>query len=370
MAVEDKIYFATDHNDGPHPIVKQYRDRAESGRAPSYGGDKFTREAELRFQSIFGGQSMMRMVAGGGTAANGIAMAAMATRGEGIICADISHMANDERGAIPVFTGGAELLPTVTNADAKLTPDRIRDPELLSRREVVHWSSPKVVSITQPTERGTVYTPDEIRALTEAAHENDMLVHMDGARLFHAAAALGTNDLGSFTTDVGVDVVSIGAAKNGGLGNGEAVVFLNPDLGKKAAGDSKTMGHFPTKSRILASQWLALLENDLGVTLAHQANDAMRHLADLTEDAMQKPTDEIDPSIPMKLSYPIQSNGMWVQFQREQDLAELENDYYFNRQRNPWYFGARREARFMTSYTTTAEEVELFASSINALRAS
>ncbi len=272
--------FASDNAAGAHPAVIDAIVAANSGHALAYGGDRWTAEAEARFRDLFGPTSEAFLV-WNGTGANVMALATMVRPADFVLCTEWAHIAVDETGA-PERALGAKIM-AVPAAGAKLQPDQI---EALARFQGdMHHAQPGVVSITQSTELGTVYTADEVAALCDAAHRLGMVVHMDGARLANATAALGGTvaAMRSFTVDAGVDVVSFGGTK-AGLAGGEAVVYLDPDLARRAKYVRKQVNQLPSKMRFIAAQFNALLEDDLWIRLAEHANSMSRHLYRLTSD--------------------------------------------------------------------------------------
>src|SRR3954468_10315696 len=244
--------FASDNYAGALPEVVEAIAAANAGHAPAYGDDEWTARAEERFREHFG-RDARAFLALNGTGANVVALRALAQPWSAVICPETAHLNVDECGA-PERVGGLKLL-TVATPDGKLTPELV-EPRLV-RFGDEHAVQPRVVSITQSTELGTLYTPDEIAALAAQAHEHGMLLHIDGARLSNAAAALGV-ELRAITTDAGADAVSFGGTKNGML-LGEAVVFLRAGLGGEVPFLRKQSMQLASKMRFLAAQFEALL---------------------------------------------------------------------------------------------------------------
>lgn len=257
--------FNSDNCAGVHPEVLAAVAAANDGHQPSYGDDVYTAHLREVFRRHFGRDAEAYPVFNG-TGANVLGLKAMTEPWSGVICADSAHLAMDEGGA-PERVGGLKLLPVPT-ADGKLTP------ALVDRRATgwgdEHRAQPRVVSITQSTELGTVYTAEEIAALAAHAHGLGMLVHVDGTRLANAAAFLGL-PLRAFTTDVGVDVLSFGGTKNG-LMFGEAVVVLNPGAVRGMRFLRKSAMQLASKMRFVSAQFIALLEGDLWLRGAGHAN--------------------------------------------------------------------------------------------------
>jgi threonine aldolase len=286
--------FASDNNSGAHPNVLAAIAEANEGHVVAYGDDDFTAATRDRFRKHFGEQAEPFLVFNG-SGANVTAIDALTRPQEGVICTEVAHMHVDECGA-PERLAGTKLL-TVPTDDGKLTPDDVRRWE--EGRGDEHRVQPRVVSITQATELGTVYTTEETRAIADAAHELEMHLHIDGARLANAAASLDL-PLRALTTDLGVDVLSFGGTKNGLL-LGDAVVFLRPELAETFLFTRKQLGQLASKMRFLAVQFDALLEGDLWSANASHANAMARRLA----DAVSK----LDGA---RIAYPVEANGVFV----------------------------------------------------------
>ncbi len=268
--------FASDNCSGAHPKVLEAIARVNHGHAGSYGADEETTRLDELARAEFGpGARLFPMLNGTGT--NVAALRAMARPHQAVICPETAHLAIDETGA-PEAIAGLKLL-TVATPDGKLTPE-LAHTKLANRADIPHVAWPKVVSIAQTSELGTVYTPDQVRALADFAHEHGMLLHMDGARLANAAAALGLS-LAEAGTAHGVDVLSFGANKNGTV-FGEAVVFTGgPDSPPGAESMAEEFGvlrkgslQLSSKMRFVSAQLAALLEDGLWRDLALKANRA------------------------------------------------------------------------------------------------
>jgi threonine aldolase len=291
---EHRRGFASDNNSGAHPDVLAAITAANEGHVVAYGDDDYTAAAGERFREHFGEEARAFLVFNG-TGANVAAVDALTDPHEGVICTDVAHLHTDECGA-PERLAGTKLL-TVPAEAGKLSVADVRRWE--SWRGDEHRVQARVVSITQATELGTVYTLEETRAIADAAHELDMYVHVDGARLANAAAALG-QPLRGLTTDAGVDAVSFGGTKNGLL-MGEAVVFLRPSLGRDFLFTRKQLGQLASKMRFLAVQFEALLKGDLWRSTASHANGMAARLA--------KGVSAIDGA---EIEYPVEANGVFV----------------------------------------------------------
>jgi threonine aldolase len=339
--------FASDNAAGAHPRVVEAVARANTGHALAYGEDRYTRQCEDRFGELFDADVVTRLTLNG-TGANILALATLLGSLPGghhaVVCTDGAHIAVDETAA-PERVLGAKLI-ALAGAGGKLVPEQLGD--LAAVQGVQHHAQPGIVSITQSTELGTLYTPEEIAALCERAHEMGMLVHLDGARIANATAALGgtRETLRSFTVDAGVDAVSFGGTKNGLFG-AEAVVFLNPHVAVGSEYLRKQVTQLSSKMRFLAAQFNAVLEDDLWIELAGHANDMARELHRLTA------------SIPgVELDGPPAVNSVFPRLPRAA-IAPLRDWCFF------WDWDtARHEVRWMTSWDTTHDDVGTFATGV------
>jgi len=338
--------FASDNNSGAHPDVLAAIARANDGHVTAYGDDDYTAVARQRFREHFGDQAQAFPVFNG-TGANVAAIDALTDPHEGVICTDVAHMNVDECGA-PERMAGAKLL-TVPAVDGKLSVADVRRWETWRADE--HRVQPRVVSITQATELGAVYTLDETRAIADAAHELEMHVHLDGARLANAAVALDA-PLRALTTDAGVDVVSFGGTKNGLL-MGDAVVFLRPELAETFLFTRKQLGQLASKMRFLSAQFDALLGGDLWRRNALHANAMARRLAE-----------SISAVDGAELAHPVEANGVFVTMPHaaiDRLRASLPSEL-------PFYVWdeAAGTVRLMCSWDTTEEDVDGLAAALAA----
>ncbi|GCD39191.1 threonine aldolase [Streptomyces chrestomyceticus JCM 4735] len=326
--------FASDNYAGAHPEVLAALALANGGHQVAYGEDEYTEALQRTVRSHFG-QTAEAFPVFNGTGANVVALQAMTDRWGAVICADTAHIHVDECGA-PERVGGLKLL-TVPTEDGKLTPELID-------REAYGWDDehramPQVVSIAQNTELGTVYTPDEVRAICEHAHERNMLVHLDGSRIANAAASLDV-PMRAFTNAVGVDVLSLGGTKNGAL-FGEAVVVINPDAVRAMKHVRKMSMQLASKMRFISVQLEALLTRDLWLRNARHANSMAQRLA-----AGVREVDGVE------ILYPVQANAVFARLPH--DVTErLQKRYRF-------YFWdeAAGDVRWMCSFDTTEEDVD------------
>ncbi|NJQ03714.1 low specificity L-threonine aldolase [Streptomyces sp. PLAI1-29] len=332
--------FASDNYAGAHPEILAALALANGGHQTAYGEDLYTRHLQEVFRSHLGPGAEAFPVFNG-TGANVTALQAMTERWGAVICAGSAHINVDEGGA-PERVGGLKLL-AVETGDGKLTP------ALIDREahgwEDEHRAQPQVVSVTQTTELGTCYTPEEIRAICDHAHERGMTVHLDGARIANAAATLGM-PLRAFTTEAGVDVLSFGGTKNGLL-FGECVVVLNPDAVRAMRHLRKLSMQLASKMRFVSVQFEALLSGDLWLRGAGHANAMARRLAD---GVRQVPGVEV--------VHPVQSNAVFARLPR--DAAERL------RKRHRFYFWDEADGlvRWMCSFDTTEADVDAFTSAL------
>ena len=338
--------FASDNNSGAHPEVLAAIARANDGHVTAYGDDDYTAVARERFSEHFGDRAQAFPVFNG-TGANVAAIDALTEPHEGVICTDVAHMHVDECGA-PERMAGAKLL-AVPAEIGKLSVADVRRWETWRADE--HRVQPRVVSLTQATELGTVYTVAETRAIADAAHELGMRVHLDGARLANAAAALDA-PLRALTTDAGVDVVSFGGTKNGLL-MGDAVVFLRPELAESFLFTRKQLGQLASKMRFLSAQFDALLGGDLWHRNASRANAMARRLADRIS--------WIDGA---DLAYPVEANGVFVTLPH----AAIDRLRASLPSKLPFYAWdeAAGTVRLMCSWDTTEEDVDGLAAALAA----
>ncbi len=263
--------FASDNYSGVHPEVFEALQLANNDHQVSYGVDDFTREADAIFKKLVGDVSILYTF--NGTGANVISLKCCTLPFQAVVCSEFAHILVDECGA-PTQSIGCSLVPVAT-PDGKLTPKLISP--LLNRIGNVHNTQPKVISISQSTELGTVYSITELKALCQFAHNNDMYIHLDGARISNAVASLGVS-LKEATVDCGIDIMSFGGTKNGLL-MGEAVLIFNEKLAENARYYQKQTAQLFSKNRFIAAQFTALLSNNLWLSMASHANRMAKMLA-------------------------------------------------------------------------------------------
>ncbi len=311
--------FASDNAAGAHPDVVAAVAEANVGHAPAYGADPWTAEAVRLFREAFGVPDAEVLLCFNGTGANVVALQTMLAKHQSVICAQGAHIDVDETGA-PERILGAKLVD-LPSPDGKLRPEQLAP--VAAVLGVRHHAQPHVVSVTQSTERGTLYTPDELRALCDEAHRLGMVVHLDGARLPNAVAALG-GDLRATTVDAGVDVVVFGGTKNGMLG-GEAVVYLRPGLAATAPYLQKQVTQLPSKMRFIAAQFVAMLRDGLWLRCAGQANAMATRLAEglAAVDGVTLPrrpeVNGVFPRLPRPVIAPLQA---WSPFYTWDEAAD------------------------------------------------
>lgn len=265
--------FASDNTAGVCPEALEALVAADAGWLPSYGNDELTRKVCDRLRELFETECDIYYVFNG-TAANSLALATMCQSYHSVICADSAHVETDECGAPEFFSNGTKLL-TAPNRAGKLQPEDVR--LLATKRSDIHFPRPKVVSLTQSTELGTVYRPDEIRAIAAEARALGLRVHMDGARFANAVASLDVPPA-ELTWRAGVDVLCFGGTKMG-LPVGEAVVFFDRELSHEFAWRCKQAGQLASKMRYLSAPWLGLLKDGVWLHRAAHANRMARRLA-------------------------------------------------------------------------------------------
>ncbi len=335
--------FASDNNSGVHPEILKAMASANQGHEIAYGDDPYTLDAIEIFREKFGKETEVFFVFNG-TGANVTGLASATQSFHSVICAETAHIQTDECGAPEKLTG-CKLLPTATQ-NGKLTPQSVK--RHLHGFDFEHHSQPRIISISQTTELGTVYRPDEIRALAELAHNHNMLLHMDGARIANAAVFLDM-DFREFTKDCGVDILSFGGTKNGMM-MGEAVLFFNPETAANTKYIRKQNMQLYSKMRYVGAQFIAYFKDDLWRKTATRANK----MAKLLEREISK--------IPqIKITQPVDANGVFAIIPQE-IIEPLQQHFFFY-----VWDEAKFEVRWMTSFDTEEEEIFKFTKLINRL---
>jgi threonine aldolase len=339
MYKTDSVFrgFGSDNWAGAHPEVMAALAAANKGHQPAYGDDAYTASAQKTFRTHFGDSAEAHFVFNG-TGANVLSLESGVRPHQSVITPVTAHINVDECGAPERYIGCK--VQTVKTTDGKLTRELVEPLMHVFGNE--HHSQPRALSITQSTEYGTVYTPDEIALLSEFAHKHDMFLHMDGARIANAAASLGL-PLRKITTDVGVDVLSFGGTKNGVM-FGEAVVFFDSKLAEGFKFRRKQGMQLASKMRFVSAQFEALLTHDLWLRSAQHANSMARLLES-----------ELRGIAGITITQPVQANGVFAIFPREH-VAALQEKYFFF-----VWDEQTTECRLMCSFDTTEEDVRDFA---------
>lgn len=330
--------FASDNNAGVHPEIVEAIRAVNEGHVVAYGDDDVTARVVKLFKKQFGKDVEVFFVFGG-TGANVLGLKAITKPYNAVICAETAHINVDECGAPEKFTG-CKLIALQT-PDGKLRVEQLEPLVHVFGNE--HHVQPRVVSISQATEMGTVYTKQELKAIAKFAHANNMLLHVDGARLANAAASLDAS-LKSITADCGVDVLSFGGTKNGMI-YGEAVVFFDPKLAHDFKFIRKQGMHLPSKMRFISAQFEALLSGDLWRRSAAHANRMARLLASELEKV---------PGGKISLTQAVEANGVFATVPK-QFIPQLQKKYFFY----VWN-EAISEVRLMCSFDTTEEDIHDF----------
>ncbi len=328
--------FLSDNSSGVHENIIKKIIEVNQGFTFPYGHDPYTEEAERKFADIFN-KNVSIFFTLNGTSANIVALSAVLASFEAVICADTTHIHTDECGAFEKFTG-AKIL-TAPNKNGKIYPEQIE--KFLLARGNEHHNQPKVITISQTTEMGSVYSLEEIQKLADFAHANNMYLHVDGARLANALAA--TNSTAEeMISKTSVDILSFGGTKNG-LMMGEAVVVLNPDLASNLKYIRKQSMQLISKMRFVAGQFLAYFENDLWLQNARSANSMAQYLKA-----------ELEKIQGVEIDGQVEANMLYAIFpQKSIDELFPRNFFYIND-------ATKRKLRFVTSFNTSKENIDDF----------
>lgn len=331
--------FASDNTAGVCPEAMAALAERNAQPEPSYGDDATTAEAKRWFARLFESECEVFFVFNG-TAANALALAAICQRHHAILCHELSHVDTDECGAPEFFTGGCKVLP-LAGADGKLRPADLEP--AFHRGHGVHFPKIRALSLTQSTELGTIYRPDELRELCAFAHSRGLAVHVDGARFANAAAALRARGVSpaDMMSRAGVDVLSFGGTKNGLLTT-EAVVYFNRALAHEFEYRVKQSGQLASKQRYASAQWLAVLRDEAWLRHAERANRAARTLS----EGLQ--------ALGCRLVAPTEANGVFVELPAVAASALAARGWQFYR------FVGENGYRLMCSWATRPEDVDAF----------
>ena len=328
--------FASDNNSGVHPLVMEAIAKANDNHAVGYGDDPWTAAATDKIRAVFGPSADPFFVFNG-TGANSVALQAVTRPFNSILCATTAHIYVDECGAPARMTGCA--VTPIPTPDGKLTPELIRP--YLCNFGVCHHSQPKAVYISQVSELGTVYTIEEVRALADLLHAYHMYLHMDGARLANACAHLNCT-MKQVTVDAGVDILSFGGTKNGMM-MGESVISFRPEISENLAFYRKQSAQLASKLRYLSAQFIPYLTDTLWLENALRANISAEKLADVLRQYPE-----------IHFTQAVESNQLFFTIP-EKPLKKLQEKYFFY-----MWNEANREARLVTSWDTSGEDIARF----------
>ncbi len=340
--------FASDNYSGVCPEVMEYLNKANQSHEPSYGEDKWTAEACELFRETFETNCDVFFVFNG-TAANSLSLATYCQPYHSMICSRLAHIETDECGAPEFFSHGSKILLSESD-NGKLHYEGIK--ELVNKRDDVHYPKPKIVSVTQTTEVGTVYNLQELAEIQRATSEFKLKLHMDGARFANAISSLQDKNPSIAAKDLthkaGVDVLSLGGSKNG-LMLGDAVVFFNPEEADEFAYRCKQAGQLASKMRYISAQWLGILKNDTWLKYARHAN----HCANYLEQELKK--------IPeILLLFPREANSVFVELPQTVIAAMHQKGWKF------YTFIGEGGARLMCSWDTQKETIDIFVKDLKA----
>jgi len=332
----NKRGFASDNNAGISPEVLTKIAEVNSGHVIGYGDDQYTREARELFKKHFGQTASFYFVFSG-TAANVLGISSAVKSFQTVYCTETAHIQVDECGALERFAG-CKIIP-IASTDGKMRKEMLE--KHMTGFGFEHHSQPALVSISQPTELGTVYSIEEIRQLADFAHDNGLRMHMDGARLANAAVSLNCSFI-EITANAGVDILSFGGTKNG-LMSAESIVIFNDNLTSDFKYIRKQGMHLASKMRFISAQFIAYLENDLWKRNAQNANAMAQKLkTELTKISQVRITQQVD------------ANGIFACIPK-QIIAPLQKDFFF------YVWDEKKgEIRWMTSFDTSEEDIDLF----------
>jgi threonine aldolase len=336
--------FASDNYAGVCPEAWESLQAANCGHERSYGDDHWTTQASDLIRDVFETDCEVFFVFNG-TAANSLALASLCQSYHSILCHETAHVETDECGAPEFFSNGTKVL-LLSGPNGKIDPVAVE--RMVKKRTDVHYPKPRVVSLTQATELGTVYTPDEIKAIWAKAKSFGLKMHMDGARFANAVASLGCKPK-EVTWQAGVDVLCFGGTKNG-TAVGDAVVFFDRDLAREFEYRCKQSGQLASKMRYLSAPWVGLLREGAWLRHAGHANTMAQRL----EDALR-------PLAPVKILFPRQANSVFAELPRPAIEGLWQKGWMF------YTFIGQGGCRLMCSWDTTPEDVDAFAADLKGL---
>ena len=339
-----KRQFASDNNSGICPEAWEALAEANQGHARGYGDDKWTGMAADLIRELFGTDCEVFFVFNG-TAANSLSLASLCRSYHSILCHEIAHVETDECGAPEFFSNGTKVL-LLSGEDGKIDPGTIE--RMVKRRTDIHYPKPRAVSLTQATEVGTVYTPDELGAIGQVAKELGLKVHMDGARFANATASLGVSP-SEITWKAGVDVLCFGGTKNG-THVGDAVVFFNRELAHEFDFRCKQAGQLASKMRFLAAPWVGMLKDGAWLKHAGHANNVARLLHGGLKEIPE-----------VKILFPQQANSVFAELPENAIKGMKERGWFF------YNFIGKGGCRLMCSWDTTEEDVRQFVADVRDL---
>lgn len=338
--------FGSDNHSGIHPVMLNAIIESNALHEPSYGTDQYSEKAQAQFKDLFGTHVDTHFVYNG-TAANVLSLQASMKRYETVLCSDVSHIHLDECGAPEFFAGKLQILPS---QNGKIIFSEIE--KYLIRKGDQHYSQPRVITITQPTELGTCYSIEEIKQISALAKKHGLYLHIDGARITNAVHYLKTT-FKAMVTETGVDIVSFGGTKNG-FAFGEAIVILNKDLQKDFKFIRKQAAQLPSKTRFIASQFSSYLKDETYLKIARHS----MQMADLLHSELEKICKTTDS---IKITQPRQSNVVFAIIPKKLIKPLRENFFFYVWDENT------TECRLMTSWDTTTDDIHGFITNLKSL---
>lgn len=341
---KERYEFASDNTAGICPEAWRALEACNPDQVASYGTDDWTKQACDMIRDVFEKPDAEVFFVFNGTAANSLALSSLCQSYHSVICHEMAHVETDECGAVEFFSNGMKLLLS-GGAEGKLDPDGVR--RMVNKRSDIHYPKPGAVSLTQSTELGTLYKPEEIHAVSEVAREFGMSVHMDGARFANAVAALGISPADT-SWRAGVDVLCFGGTKNGMSGT-EAVVFFKPELAKEFDYRCKQAGQLASKMRFVSAQWLGMLKDGVWLRNAENANQMARLLSQ-----------KLAASEGVKSVKPTDANAVFVGFADGVEKTMLERGWHF-------YNFIGGGSRLMCSWKTTEADVLAFVADVESI---